>query len=977
MTSYPRNYMLAQFSAILIVGAELQQKNRDWAEIHKALGLLNARLDSLPWELVTAADINLLIRPCQHVFVQFYSVKEGIPHKFAMSILERAAIFLCRTVESRMEFLQADQRHECFLVTLNVMKKGSTKNLELFSDELLDSSLRLLLMILNKDDVGGLSQFGPNMAKGIVFFLREFLDQASRPYAARVTALLLLELCFQRLVTAEIYPQVVPGILSLVIHVLCRNPDTDSTKVLVQALTLTKTVLNQTAIDVASQVQGDWVQAFMKGARAVVKRLDVLLHHNSPLVQQRLLDIYFWAFEDRHALFDKEFKANLLASLLPLAISSQTQDYAFQGLVQAVDSAALAACFNLHHAKLVQVFTSEKEADKTRLMRLLSSAVLALGPAIASHLLNLSDCWLSWCKILLPEEASGVVEVSETRLTLKESSADTRDPHLLCSEIQSLSKEVPLKYIQDQLAFDALIQFFQYLGLYYRHIDTLLLEGTQILSSENMKPYHSAVLRIIDAILLGRKMDVAPLFEFHKTNQACWIQPHDTANIRLALLPAVVEAMDQSEVTSSGLVDFHALHMVAVAAIDHGPNFRLELFSTLYTVIEKVGHPNTSISWAAKHCLKVIELACGYSSLIDLIQDNLDYLIHSVSLRLHPMHIHPPTASMVSALFWLSKGQDLALLDDIFDLVTDGLHASSIANKPSSHTICLFLEVFTNMTMPITRCLIGRERYLLAGSSCQYGYHPYPSDLQAFIAEFKQAKDNYETTLLDETPPQDHLPPPQLSDDVVVKRCHGRLQKLLATASCFISHSSPRCRQLSMQVIAAVAQTAGDLSIAPEIAAQVRHPLDSMWHRVWPGLETQLGDPNPILCELALTTIAAIHAFSPSFLGPRVATQALPKVLALVKDPSASHSLRLSGLRFLISTIQHLESSAFDPWDLYDMIQEIYHLHQAGIPEAPDLIQSKLIPALERNGGPHADLAYMLTSSALKLCSPQTKYIAF
>ncbi|KAI0216796.1 hypothetical protein L0F63_005197 [Massospora cicadina] len=962
------------FSWALPLGAELQRAEPDWFEIHKALVNLTANLDGLPWGRVTVAEINFFTRPCLRIFSQAYASHDGIPQKFRVAILERAAALLRRAVEARNDGLLPEQRHECFLVTLNMLKWGSLKALDRFPDELLEHSLQSLLLLLDRDHRKGLKGFGANMPIGLVFVLSEILDQPSRPYDLRVTALLLLERCFVELVVPETYKRVVPGILSLAVRVLHRNPDTDASKVLAQALALIKTALALTSSDLRARVQEAWAKDFNVGARAVVTKLEILTCHPSPRVQQKLLEVYFWALEAHQ--FEQDFKANLLVPLLPLVLDAhpEIRHMAFRTLNQIVDPPTLAACFKRHHAQLTQTFTAGVEPDKVRHMKLLTSVVLVLGPAVESQL-DVAGCWMAWCKCLLPNSKE-VAEVIETRVVLKEVAGIDRDPVTLCSEIQGLSRGIPLKYMRDPETVDAFLQFFKYLGLYCGSLDVLLFEATHIISADSMRLYHAAALRVMDCLISGRELihQEVPLLHFHKEKFQPWFQPDEAARIRLALLPATVGAMDRFGHPSGfyendELVEFQALHMVAVAAVAHGSNFRLELFSTLYTVIEKVGHPNPFVSWAARRCLKVLELACGYPTLMELIQDNLDYLLHSISLRLHPASIHPPTASMLSALFQLSGGQDLALLDDIFDLVADGLHAASVTGEPDPRTMSLFLEVVNNMVLPICRGLFARERQLLASTARQLTQFLCSTTLPGFISEYQRAKAENELLLLDEERPEADTPsdtnPVQPSEDKVVRRCHGRLKKIVSAATCFVSHSNPRCRQLAMQVITNVAQNSGDLALHPELVLEIRQPLNPLWHLVWPGLKSQLNSSIPYLCETALLAISSLQAFSSDFLSPRVAAQVIPKALELVKTPSTAPSLRLAGLKFLISGVRHLSAHAFDPWDLFDTVAEMLQLNLVGPIRVSELVRRELIPALQRQGGDRADVAYMLSANLL------------
>lgn len=93
--------------------------------------------------------------------------------------------------------------------------------------------------------------------------------------------------------------------------------------------------------------------------------------------------------------------------------------------------------------------------------------------------------------------------------------------------------------------------------------------------------------------------------------------------------------------------------------------FCLLLMTTLYPVLEKVGAETLLISQMARGTLVDICQACDYESIHELINQNLDYLVNTISLNLRRLVQHPHTPGVISVMFSYSDASFLPLVDDV------------------------------------------------------------------------------------------------------------------------------------------------------------------------------------------------------------------------------------------------------------------------------------------------------------------------
>ncbi|KAH8805591.1 armadillo-type protein [Xylogone sp. PMI_703] len=108
-----------------------------------------------------------------------------------------------------------------------------------------------------------------------------------------------------------------------------------------------------------------------------------------------------------------------------------------------------------------------------------------------------------------------------------------------------------------------------------------------------------------------------------------------------------------------------ALGVISETAQRSKVAFRSELVDVLYPVAQLLGSPYSNLRDHAIRCLNTISFHCGYSSTSELIIDNSDYMVNSISLKLNTFDISPQAPQVLTMLIRLTGPSLLLYLDDV------------------------------------------------------------------------------------------------------------------------------------------------------------------------------------------------------------------------------------------------------------------------------------------------------------------------
>ncbi|QPH12671.1 hypothetical protein C2857_004939 [Epichloe festucae Fl1] len=112
-----------------------------------------------------------------------------------------------------------------------------------------------------------------------------------------------------------------------------------------------------------------------------------------------------------------------------------------------------------------------------------------------------------------------------------------------------------------------------------------------------------------------------------------------------------------------------ALEVVADSAKSRGMLFRPHLVDTLFPVVTFLGSSSQLLQQHAIAALNSIALSCGYSSVSDLIIDNVDYMVNSVSLRLNSLDVSPASMQVLMMMIRLSGPGLIPYLNDVVESI--------------------------------------------------------------------------------------------------------------------------------------------------------------------------------------------------------------------------------------------------------------------------------------------------------------------
>ncbi|EMC98628.1 hypothetical protein BAUCODRAFT_376210 [Baudoinia panamericana UAMH 10762] len=111
------------------------------------------------------------------------------------------------------------------------------------------------------------------------------------------------------------------------------------------------------------------------------------------------------------------------------------------------------------------------------------------------------------------------------------------------------------------------------------------------------------------------------------------------------------------------------LRTLALRAQTAGPDFRYELIDALYPVLHTLATPNSELQQDSITTLNIIQQACGYSSVKDLIVDNVDYLTNAVALKLNAFDVSPQAPQVLLMMVRLAGPSLLPYLEDTVESI--------------------------------------------------------------------------------------------------------------------------------------------------------------------------------------------------------------------------------------------------------------------------------------------------------------------
>ncbi|KAH8162969.1 hypothetical protein CIB48_g5277 [Xylaria polymorpha] len=138
-----------------------------------------------------------------------------------------------------------------------------------------------------------------------------------------------------------------------------------------------------------------------------------------------------------------------------------------------------------------------------------------------------------------------------------------------------------------------------------------------------------------------------------------------------------------------------ALEITTFVASRMRDGFRPELIDVLYPIATFLGSDIPQLRQHTIISLNGIATACGYPTVTDMIIDNVDYMVNSVSLRLNAFDISPASTQVLRMMIKLTGPRLVPYLDDVV--------ASIFAALDNYHGYTLFVESLFNVLVEVVQ----------------------------------------------------------------------------------------------------------------------------------------------------------------------------------------------------------------------------------------------------------------------------------
>lgn len=393
--------------------------------------------------------------------------------------------------------------------------------------------------------------------------------------------------------------------------------------------------------------------------------------------------------------------------------------------------------------------------------------------------------------------------------------------------------------------------------------------------------------------------------------------PEDQESVFNELYSFSISVLDaHSDVADNGVdwrLEAIALEVTAFAASRLGQAFRPELIDVLYPVATFLGSPRPELRGHAITTLNSIALSCGYGSVSELVIDNVDYMVNSVSLRLNQFDISPASTKVLTMMIRLTGPKLLPFLDDVV--------AGIFAALDNYHGYSAFVGSLFGVLSEVVEQGVKADGLLIEGGEPRTVNHrkrPLESsgieDTIAIIDKrakrkreeeedeyveevirgypheaWKSAKeelDAIESRNKGEEEPEEE----PNNDDVATPKTptYTLLTKITSLTQHYLTSPTPTLRKQLLDLL---------FKVSTALAADENAFLPLV-NEVWPVIISRLHDPEPYVVISACGTLAALCEGAGDFLGSRVKTEwwdGLGKWFFRVREDARKNSSRAAG----------------------------------------------------------------------------------
>jgi hypothetical protein len=388
--------------------------------------------------------------------------------------------------------------------------------------------------------------------------------------------------------------------------------------------------------------------------------------------------------------------------------------------------------------------------------------------------------------------------------------------------------------------------------------------------------------------------------------------PEDAESVFDELYSFSVSILDAHSDAATDEIDWRleaiALEVTAFAGHRLGPSFRPELIDVLYPVATFLGSPIPELKGHAIATLNSLASSCGYGSVSELIIDNVDYMVNSVSLRLNQFDVSPASTKVLIMMIRLTGPSLLPYLDDVV--------AGIFAALDSYHGYSTFVESLFGVLSEVVEQGVKSDRLLIEDGKDKAVNHrkrPLESsgiddtlafldrrarkkreqeeeqDVEEIIRDhpkeaWRSAKDELDAFESRENG-EDESGDPASNEEVALPKtpAYTILTKITSLTQHYLTSPAPTLRKQLLDLLSKVSS-----ALAPDENAFLPLVND-----VWPVIVSRLHDTEPYVVISACSTLAALCENAGDFLGSRVKTEwwdGLGKWCFRVKDEARKSS---------------------------------------------------------------------------------------
>ncbi|ORY69981.1 HEAT repeat protein [Pseudomassariella vexata] len=329
-----------------------------------------------------------------------------------------------------------------------------------------------------------------------------------------------------------------------------------------------------------------------------------------------------------------------------------------------------------------------------------------------------------------------------------------------------------------------------------------------------------------------------------------------------------------------------ALEVTTFVASRMGADFRPELIDVLYPIATFLGSTVPQLREHSIVSLNSIAASSGYSNVADLIIDNVDYMVNSISLRLDTFDISPASTQVLRMMVKLTGPKLIPFLDDVV--------ASIFAALDNYHGYPLFVENLFSVLVEIVHQGSVSDQMLLGDDSRARSDHRKQVPPLATIQDIgeildqrserkrKRLEEKHEQTASshpktpwttsktshfqeenDEKEETDE-PGQAVEENPVPKTpTYALLLRITNLTQHYLTSPTPTLRKSLLDLLTNVCPTlsSDEVTFLPLV------------NSLWPVLISRLYDPEPFVVVSACKALSALCASAGDFLSTRFKTE--------------------------------------------------------------------------------------------------------